>query len=251
MDITAKSAAELHIMLESKAVSATELVRKFLDRINKIEGNIKAFVTLTEDLALNQAAKLDEKIARGEKIGPLAGIPMAFKDNMCSTGIKTTCSSKMLRNFIPPYNATVVERLLGSGAICLGKLNMDEFAMGSSTENSAFFPTHNPWDLSCVTGGSSGGSVASVAADEVVYALGSDTGGSIRQPSAFCGVVGMKPTYGAVSRYGLIAFASSLDQIGPLTKTYRQCLVLNAIAAHDPKIRLLCLLPNLTILNFW
>ncbi|HWQ72103.1 MAG TPA: Asp-tRNA(Asn)/Glu-tRNA(Gln) amidotransferase subunit GatA [Desulfitobacteriaceae bacterium] len=236
MDITAKSAAELHIMLESKAVSATELVRKFLDRINKIEGNIKAFVTLTEDLALNQAAKLDEKIARGEKIGPLAGIPMAFKDNMCSTGIKTTCSSKMLRNFIPPYNATVVERLLGSGAICLGKLNMDEFAMGSSTENSAFFPTHNPWDLSCVTGGSSGGSVASVAADEVVYALGSDTGGSIRQPSAFCGVVGMKPTYGAVSRYGLIAFASSLDQIGPLTKTVRDnALVLNAIAGHDPK----------------
>jgi aspartyl-tRNA(Asn)/glutamyl-tRNA(Gln) amidotransferase subunit A len=236
MDITAKSAAELHTMLESKAVSATEVVREFLDRINKVEGNIKAFVTLTEDLALNQAAKLDEKIAHGEKIGPLAGIPMAFKDNMCSTGIKTTCSSKMLENFIPPYDATVVERLLGSGAICLGKLNMDEFAMGSSTENSAFFPTHNPWDLSCVTGGSSGGSVASVAADEVVYSLGSDTGGSIRQPAAFCGVVGMKPTYGAVSRYGLIAFASSLDQIGPLTKTVRDnALVLNAIAGHDPK----------------
>jgi aspartyl-tRNA(Asn)/glutamyl-tRNA(Gln) amidotransferase subunit A len=236
MDITAKSAAELHTMLESKAVSATELVREFLDRINKVEGNVKAFVTLTEDLALEQAAKLDEKIARGEKIGPLAGIPMAFKDNMCSTGIRTTCSSKMLKNFIPPYNATVVERLLGSGAICLGKLNMDEFAMGSSTENSAFFPTHNPWDLSCVTGGSSGGSVASVAADEVVYTLGSDTGGSIRQPAAFCGVVGMKPTYGAVSRYGLIAFASSLDQIGPITKTVRDnALVLNAIAGHDPK----------------
>lgn len=236
MDITARSAAELHTMLESKAVSATELVRKFIDRINKVEGNVKAFVTLTEDSALEQAAKLDEKIARGEKIGTLAGIPMAFKDNMCSTGIRTTCSSKMLENFIPPYDATVVERLQDAGAISLGKLNMDEFAMGSSTENSAFFPTHNPWDLSCVTGGSSGGSVASVAADEVVYSLGSDTGGSIRQPAAFCGVVGMKPTYGAVSRYGLIAFASSLDQIGPVTKTVRDnAMVLNAIAGHDPK----------------
>jgi aspartyl/glutamyl-tRNA(Asn/Gln) amidotransferase subunit A (EC 6.3.5.-) len=236
MDITAKSAAELHTMLESKAVSTTELVREFLDRINKVEGNVKAFVTLTEDLALEQAAKLDKRIARGEKIGPLAGIPMAFKDNMCSTGIRTTCSSKMLENFIPPYDATVVGRLQEAGAISLGKLNMDEFAMGSSTENSAFFPTHNPWDLLCVTGGSSGGSVASVAADEVVYSLGSDTGGSIRQPAAFCGVVGMKPTYGAVSRYGLIAFASSLDQIGPITKTVRDnAMVLNAIAGHDPK----------------
>lgn len=236
MDITSRSAAELHTMLESKTVSATELVRKFIDRINKVEGNVKAFITLTEDSALEQAAKLDEKIARGEKIGALAGIPMAFKDNMCSTGIRTTCSSKMLENFIPPYDATVVERLQDAGAISLGKLNMDEFAMGSSTENSAFFPTHNPWDLSCVTGGSSGGSVASVAADEVVYSLGSDTGGSIRQPAAFCGVVGMKPTYGAVSRYGLIAFASSLDQIGPVTKTVRDnAMVLNAIAGHDPK----------------
>ncbi|MHB8126817.1 MAG: Asp-tRNA(Asn)/Glu-tRNA(Gln) amidotransferase subunit GatA [Desulfitobacteriaceae bacterium] len=236
MDITSRSAAELHTFLENKTISATELVQAFLKHIEKVEGKVKAFVTLTEDLALNQAAKVDEQIARGEKLSPLAGIPMALKDNMCSEGIKTTCSSKMLENFIPPYDATVVERLRESGAIILGKLNMDEFAMGSSTENSAFFPTHNPWDLTCVTGGSSGGSVASVAADEAVYSLGSDTGGSIRQPAAFCGVVGMKPTYGAVSRYGLIAFASSLDQIGPVTKTVRDnAIVLNAIAGYDVK----------------
>ena len=234
MDITARSAAELHTLLENKTISATELVQVFLQRIAKVEGKVKAFVTLTEDLALSQAAEVDKQIARGEKLSPLAGIPMAFKDNMCSEGIRTTCSSKMLENFIPPYNATVVERLRESGAITLGKLNMDEFAMGSSTENSAFFPTHNPWDLTRVTGGSSGGSVASVAADEAVYSLGSDTGGSIRQPAAFCGVVGMKPTYGAVSRFGLIAYASSLDQIGPVTKTVRDnALVLNAIAGYD------------------
>ncbi len=236
MDITARSAAELHTMLENRTVSATELVQAFLQRIAKVEGNVKAFVTLTEDLALSQASEVDKQIARGEKLSPLAGIPMAFKDNMCSEGIRTTCSSKMLESFVPPYDATVVERLRESGAIILGKLNMDEFAMGSSTENSAFFPTHNPWDLTCVTGGSSGGSVASVAADEAVYSLGSDTGGSIRQPAAFCGVVGMKPTYGAVSRYGLIAYASSLDQIGPVTKTVRDnALVLNAIAGYDAK----------------
>ncbi|MFZ3101903.1 MAG: Asp-tRNA(Asn)/Glu-tRNA(Gln) amidotransferase subunit GatA [Desulfitobacteriaceae bacterium] len=236
MDITARSAAELHSMLEKKTISATELVQAFLQRIDKVEGKIKAFVTLTVDLALSQAAEVDKQIARGEKLSPLAGIPMALKDNMCSEGVRTTCSSKMLESFIPPYDATVVERLRESGTIILGKLNMDEFAMGSSTENSAFFPTHNPWDLSCVTGGSSGGSVAAVASDEAVYSLGSDTGGSIRQPAAFCGVVGMKPTYGAVSRYGLIAYASSLDQIGPVTKTVRDnALVLNAIAGYDPK----------------
>ena len=236
MDITARSASELHTLLENKTISASELVQAFLQRISKVEQKVKAFVTLTEDLALSQAAEVDKQIARGEKLSPLAGIPMAFKDNMCSEGIRTTCSSKMLESFIPPYDATVVERLRESGAIILGKLNMDEFAMGSSTENSAFFPTHNPWDLTCVTGGSSGGSVASVAADEAVYTLGSDTGGSIRQPAAFCGVVGMKPTYGAVSRYGLIAYASSLDQIGPVTKTVRDnALVLNAIAGYDAK----------------
>ncbi|HWQ90013.1 MAG TPA: Asp-tRNA(Asn)/Glu-tRNA(Gln) amidotransferase subunit GatA [Desulfitobacteriaceae bacterium] len=236
MDITAISAAELHTMLENKTISATELAQAFLQRIAKVEEKVKAFVTLTEEMALEQAAKLDKKITRGEKLGPLAGIPMAFKDNMCSEGIRTTCSSRMLKNFIPPYAATVVERLQEAEAVVLGKLNMDEFAMGSSTENSAFFPTHNPWDLTRVTGGSSGGSVAAVAADEAVYSLGSDTGGSIRQPAAFCGVVGLKPTYGAVSRYGLIAFASSLDQIGPVTKTVRDnALVLNAIAGHDPR----------------
>jgi aspartyl-tRNA(Asn)/glutamyl-tRNA(Gln) amidotransferase subunit A len=236
MDITAKSAAELHIMLENKAISATELTQAFFRRIAEVENKVRAFVTLTEDMALAQAAKVDEKITRGEKLGPLAGIPMALKDNMCTEGVRTTCSSRMLQNFIPPYTATVAERLRVSGAIVLGKLNMDEFAMGSSTENSAFYPTCNPWDLNCVTGGSSGGSVAAVAADEAVYSLGSDTGGSIRQPAAFCGVVGLKPTYGAVSRYGLIAFASSLDQIGPVTRTVRDnALVLNAIAGHDQR----------------
>lgn len=166
----------------------------------------------------------------------MAGIPMALKDNMCTEGIRTTCASKMLENFKPPYNAEVVEKLYGQQAVVLGKVNMDEFAMGSTTENSAYFATQNPWNADCVPGGSSGGSAAAVAADLAVYSLGSDTGGSIRQPAAFCGIVGLKPTYGAVSRYGLIAFASSLDQIGPLTKDVTDCaLVLNAIAGHDHK----------------
>jgi aspartyl-tRNA(Asn)/glutamyl-tRNA(Gln) amidotransferase subunit A len=236
MEMTAQTAGELHTLLSKKEISATELTQAFLARIQAVDSEIKAFVSVTEGAALSQARKVDEKLAKGEKIGPLEGIPMALKDNLCTEGIRTTCSSKILENFVPPYNATVTERLQEAGAILLGKLNMDEFAMGSSTENSSFFPTHNPWDIDRVPGGSSGGSVASVAADEAVYTLGSDTGGSIRQPAAFCGVVGLKPTYGVVSRYGLIAYASSLDQIGPITKTVSDnALVLNAIAGHDSK----------------
>lgn len=236
MDITAKTAGELHSLLVQKEVTSSELTQAFLNRVSRLDGRVKAFLTVTEDSALKQAAEIDAKLERGEEIGPLEGIPMALKDNLCTEGIRTTCSSKMLEEFVPPYNAEVALRLRQAGAILLGKLNMDEFAMGSSTENSRFFATRNPWDLERVPGGSSGGAAASVAADEAVYALGSDTGGSIRQPAAFCGVVGLKPTYGAVSRFGLIAFASSLDQIGPLTKDVRDnATVLNAIAGYDAK----------------
>ncbi|GAF87581.1 unnamed protein product, partial [marine sediment metagenome] len=196
---------------------------------------VHAFVTVTDELALRQAQKADELIATGDA-NSLTGIPALIKDNMCIRGIRTTCSSKMLENFVPPYDANVVERLNDCGAVIIGKANMDEFAMGSSTENSALFTTCNPWDLSRVPGGSSGGSAAGVAAGEAVYALGSDTGGSIRQPAGFCSVVGLKPTYGRVSRYGLVAFASSLDQIGPLTQDVTDCaLVLNAIAGYDSR----------------
>lgn len=236
MEITTQSIGELHELLAQKKISARELTQSMLHRIERIEPEVKAFNHVTEELALTQAAQVDEKIARGEALGLLEGIPMALKDNFCTEGIRTTCSSKILENFVPPYNGTVVEKLKDAGAILLGKLNMDEFAMGSSTENSRFFTTRNPWDLERVPGGSSGGSAAAVAADEAIFALGSDTGGSIRQPAAFCGVVGLKPTYGAVSRYGLIAYASSLDQIGPITKTVQDnALVLKEIAGYDPK----------------
>lgn len=230
------TAHQIHTMLVNKEISATEITKSALERIGNIEENIKAFVTLTEEIALNKAKEVDEKIAQGEKISPLAGIPAAIKDNMCTEGVRTTCSSKILENFIPPYNATVIEKLNANDMVMLGKLNMDEFAMGSSTENSRFFNTRNPWNTNTVPGGSSGGAVASVAAQEAFYALGSDTGGSIRQPASFCGVVGLKPTYGLVSRYGLIAYASSLDQIGPVTKDVTDnAIVLNAIAGHDDK----------------
>ena len=229
-----KSVSELHELLVRKDVSSTELTKAYIERIQTVDPELKAYLTVIEDQALAQAAEVDRKIAQNEVLGALEGIPMALKDNLCTEGVRTSCASKMLENFIPPYNATVTDRLQAAGTILLGKVNMDEFAMGSSTENSYFAKTRNPWDLERVPGGSSGGSAVAVAADEAAFALGSDTGGSIRQPAAFCGVVGMKPTYGAVSRLGLIAFASSLDQIGPLTKTVRDnALVLNAIAGYD------------------
>jgi aspartyl-tRNA(Asn)/glutamyl-tRNA(Gln) amidotransferase subunit A len=236
MEIINQSIEDLHTLLVTKTISCTELTQAFLKSMACSESKVKAFLTVTEAAALTAAAEIDKKIANQEAIGVLAGIPIALKDNMCTAGIATTCGSRILENFIPPYDATVTAKLKSAGTILLGKLNMDEFAMGSSTENSGFFPTANPWDPARVPGGSSGGSAAAVAAREVPFALGSDTGGSIRQPAAFCGVVGLKPTYGAVSRYGLVAFASSLDQIGPLTKTVRDnALVLNAIAGHDPQ----------------
>ncbi len=226
---------EAHRLLKTGQISSVELTEACLERIRQVEDRVHAIVTVTDELALEQARKADELIAAGDT-NPLNGIPALIKDNMCTRGIPTTCSSKMLENFLPPYNATVVERLTESGAVIIGKSNMDEFAMGSSTENSALFVTHNPWNLSRVPGGSSGGSASAVAADETIYALGSDTGGSIRQPAALCSVTGLKPTYGRVSRYGLVAFASSLDQIGPLTRDVTDCaLVMNAIAAYDSR----------------
>ncbi|MTI80133.1 MAG: Asp-tRNA(Asn)/Glu-tRNA(Gln) amidotransferase subunit GatA [Firmicutes bacterium] len=235
MSLYQKTAHELHQLLINKEVSAEEITNSVFNRINDVEEKTKAYITLTKEQALEKARNVDEKIAAGEKVPPLAGIPIAIKDNICTNGVKTTCASNILYNFVPPYNATVMERLNGENVVITGKTNMDEFAMGSSTENSGFHTTKNPWDLERVPGGSSGGSAAAVAADQCIAALGSDTGGSIRQPAAFCGVVGMKPTYGAVSRYGLVAFASSLDQIGPFTKDVTDCaMMLNAICGHDP-----------------
>ncbi|MDP7102800.1 MAG: Asp-tRNA(Asn)/Glu-tRNA(Gln) amidotransferase subunit GatA [SAR202 cluster bacterium] len=229
------TAHEARDLLDKREVSSVELTEASLERIDQVEDRVGAFVTVTREVALEQAKQADQCIARGDA-APLTGVPMQLKDVICTEGIRTTCSSKMLESFVPPYDATVTERLYRAGAVLVGKGNMDEFAMGSSTENSAFFPTHNPWDLNRVPGGSSGGPAASVAAGECFYSLGSDTGGSIRQPGALCGVVGMKPTYGLVSRFGLVAFASSLDQIGPLTRDVRDCAtVLNAIAGHDPR----------------
>ena len=225
--------SQSHQLLKEKKISSVELTKSCLQHLRDMEGKVHACVTIIEDIALEQAKEADKAISSG-KIDSLTGIPTLIKDNMCTKGIRTTCSSKMLENFTPPYNATIIEKLRTSKAVILGKTNMDEFAMGSSTENSAFFPTKNPWDLERVPGGSSGGSAAAVATDEAIYALGSDTGGSIRQPAGFCSVVGLKPTYGRVSRFGLIAFASSLDQIGPLTKNVTDCaLVMNTIAGHD------------------
>jgi aspartyl-tRNA(Asn)/glutamyl-tRNA(Gln) amidotransferase subunit A len=219
--------------LASREISSRELTEAILDRIEAVDPKVQAYIRVTPDRALEQADAADARLANGER-APLLGVPVAIKDVMVTKGVATTCGSKMLENFVPPYDGTVVCRLFDAGAVMVGKTNMDEFAMGSSTENSAFFPTRNPWDLERVPGGSSGGSAAAVAAGEAIYALGSDTGGSIRQPAALSGVVGMKPTYGRVSRYGLVAFASSLDQIGPFTRDVRDtAIVLNAICGHD------------------
>ncbi len=226
---------EARAELDAGSFSAVELVRACFERIGQVEERVKAYVTLTEDHALKQAEEADKVMAEGRG-GPMTGIPVQVKDLICTRGIRTTCSSRMLENFVPVYDATVWERLSAQGAVLLGKGNMDEFAMGSSCENSAFYPTHNPWDLGRVPGGSSGGAAAAVAANEAIVALGSDTGGSIRQPASLCGVAGLKPTYGRVSRYGLIAFASSLDQIGPVGKDVTDCAItLNAMAGYDPR----------------
>jgi len=225
--------SELSALLAKREISAREITASVFARIGSVEERIKSFVTLTRDHAMDMAEKADAQIASGDK-KTLSGIPIAIKDNMCTQGILTTCSSKILGNFIPPYESTATTKLLGQGYVLPGKTNLDEFAMGSSTENSGFFTTRNPWDTERIPGGSSGGSAAAVAADECIAALGSDTGGSIRQPAALCGVVGMKPTYGRVSRYGLVAFASSLDQIGPITKSVRDAaILLNIIAGRD------------------
>ena len=234
MKLYEQPAHVLHDMLVNKEITALQLTEAVLARIDEVEGDVKAYLTITRDEAIAQAKAVDEKIAKGEDISFLEGIPGAIKDNICTKGVKTTCASQILKNFVPPYNATVMEKLNAENPVILGKVNLDEFAMGGSTENSSFGVTHNPWNLDCVPGGSSGGSAAAVAAGTAIWALGSDTGGSIRQPASFCGVVGMKPTYGRVSRYGLVAYASSLDQIGPLTKDVTDCAhILNIIAGRD------------------
>ena len=229
------SIKELHQQLVSKERSAVEIAQATLKQIEAIEPKVKAFLTVTAESAFASAKAIDDKIAAGETIGMLEGIPLGVKDNMCTKGIKTTCASQILANFVPPYESTVTQKLKDAGAVLVGKTNLDEFAMGGSTENSSFQTTANPWDLSRVPGGSSGGSAAAVAAGECVVSLGSDTGGSIRQPASLCGVVGLKPTYGLVSRFGLVAFGSSLDQIGPFSRTVEDsAILLQAIAGHDP-----------------
>src|SRR4030043_1289807 len=235
MDLYALTIHQLHDLLVKKKVTSKEVTGALYRRIREVEEKIKAYLLLTEEEALLQADQVDSKIARGEEIGDLAGVPIGLKDILCTKGIQTTCGSKILEGYIPFYDGTVIKKLKERNAVFLGKLNMDEFAMGSSTENSGFQTTHNPWGLERIPGGSSGGSAAAVAADECVAALGTDTGGSIRQPASCCGVVGLKPTYGRVSRYGVVAFASSFDQIGRITKDVKDCaILLNGISGYDP-----------------
>ncbi|MBW4420866.1 MAG: Asp-tRNA(Asn)/Glu-tRNA(Gln) amidotransferase subunit GatA [Myxacorys californica WJT36-NPBG1] len=230
------SIRELHQQLLRKERSAVEIAQESLNQIDALEPKLHSFLHITRDRALEQANQVDAKLAAGEEIGLLAGIPIGIKDNLCTQGIPTTCASKILQNFVPPYESTVTQKLRDAGAVMVGKTNLDEFAMGGSTETSAFAKTANPWDTARVPGGSSGGSAAAVAGGECVVSLGSDTGGSIRQPASFCGIVGMKPTYGLVSRYGLVAFASSLDQIGPFGRSVEDAaILLSAIAGYDPK----------------
>jgi aspartyl-tRNA(Asn)/glutamyl-tRNA(Gln) amidotransferase subunit A len=236
LDICEKTVYELSEMLEKGEASSLEITEAFLEKLNRHNDTLKAFITITGDLACRQAREADARRAGKEQCSPLSGIPIALKDNICVKGVRCTCGSRILEQFHPPYNAGVTERLLRDGAVIAGKTNMDEFAMGSSTENSAFFTTKNPWDLARVPGGSSGGSAAAVAASLIPCALGSDTGGSVRLPAAFCGITGLKPTYGLISRYGLVAYASSLDQIGILSRDVRDCaIILNTIAGHDKR----------------
>ncbi len=235
MDITGLTIRELSDRLKQGELSSTGLTEAYLKRIEEVDGKIHAYITVSREEALEQASEADRRIKEGKDVTALTGIPIALKDIFCTRGLRTTCASRILEDFTPPYDATVVKRLKDAGAVILGKLNMDEFAMGSSNENSAFFKTLNPWDTGCVPGGSSGGSAAAVAASECAASIGTDTGGSIRQPASCCGVVGLKPTYGRVSRLGMVAFASSLDQAGPLTRCVEDAaIVLNVIAGHDP-----------------
>ena len=234
MNLYEKTIHELSSMLKAKEVSSVEITESVLKRIEDVDGKIGGYISVASEKAVEQAKEADAKIASGESVSDICGIPVAVKDNICTNGIATTCGSKMLETFVPPYDAFVSKKLKENGGVIIGKANMDEFAMGSSTETSYFKTTKNPYDLTKVPGGSSGGSAAVVAADEAIFSLGSDTGGSIRQPASFCSVVGLKPTYGLVSRFGLVAFASSLDQIGPMTKDVTDCAIaLNAIAGHD------------------
>ena len=236
MDITSLTAVELGKKIKAKEISVVEAVKASIAQVEKVEKDVNSFVTLDKEGALKRAEEVQKLIDDGTLTGPLAGVPVAIKDNMCTKGMLTTCSSKILGNFQPMFTAEAVKNLEAAGAVILGKTNMDEFAMGSTTETSYFGPTKNPWNLEHVPGGSSGGSCAAVAAEEAPYALGSDTGGSIRQPSSFCGVVGIKPTYGTVSRYGLIAYGSSLDQIGPVAKDVTDCAaLLQTVASYDAK----------------
>lgn len=236
MELYSLTVSEIARKIKEKEITIKEVLDSVYNRIENVEEKVSAYVTLTKEQAYNRATKLQERLDNGEDIGIMGGVPIAIKDNICTNGIKTTCSSKMLENFVPFYDATVIEKLENAGAIIIGKTNMDEFAMGSSTENSAIKKTKNPWDLERVPGGSSGGSAAAVACDIAPCALGTDTGGSIRQPASFCNVVGLKPTYGLVSRYGVVAYASSLDQVGPLTKSVEDAaILLNVIAGKDEK----------------